>query len=103
MTDHMFFLINSLIASTQLKFTICLHISLSYTHLGIELLEEEAKKEHPEKLRYVLRDLAVKEGAFLPTYTGYLANIHSVKSYYQANIDMLESHKNSILFSHHQK
>ena len=30
----------------------------------IERLEEEAKKEHPEKLRYVLRDLAAKEGAF---------------------------------------
>ena len=41
----------------------------------IERLEEEAKKEHPEKLRYVLRDLAAKEGAFAYEYTGYLANI----------------------------
>ena len=30
----------------------------------IERLEEEAKKEHPEKLRYVLRDLAAKERGF---------------------------------------
>lgn len=62
-----------------------------------------AKKEHPKKLRYVLRDLAVKEGAFAYEYTGYLANIHSVKSYYQANIDMLESQKFYSLFSPNQK
>lgn len=36
-------------------------------------------------------------------YTGYLANIHSVKSYYQANIDMLESQKFYSLFSPNQK
>lgn len=69
----------------------------------IERLEEEAKKEHPEKLRYVLRDLAAKEGAFAYEYTGYLANIHSVESYYQANIDMLESQKFYSLFSPNQK
>ena len=63
----------------------------------IERLEEEAQKEYPEKLRYVLRDLAAKEGAFAYEYTGYLANIHSVQSYYQANIDMFESKK--VLFS----
>ena len=64
----------------------------------IERLEEEAQKEYPEKLRYVLRDLAVKEGAFAYEYTGYLANIHSVQSYYQANIDMLESKKVLLTF-----
>ncbi|KXT84106.1 Glycogen biosynthesis protein GlgD, glucose-1-phosphate adenylyltransferase family [Streptococcus oralis] len=69
----------------------------------IEQLEEEAQKEYPEKLRYVLRDLAVKEGAFAYEYTGYLANIHSVQSYYQANIDMLESKKFYSLFSPNQK
>ena len=59
----------------------------------IERLEEEAKKEHPEKLRYVLRDLWPKKG-LLPTSTqATLANIHSVESYYQANKDMLESQK----------
>ena len=69
----------------------------------IERLEEEAKKEHPEKLRYVLRDLAAKEGAFAYEYTGYLANIHSVESYYQANKDMLESQKFYSLFTPNQK
>ena len=47
----------------------------------IERLEEEAQKEHPEKLRYVLRDLAAESGAFAYEYTGYLANIHSVETY----------------------
>ena len=69
----------------------------------IERLEEEAKKEHPEKLRYVLRDLAAKEGAFAYEYTGYLANIHSVESYYQLIKIMLESQKFYSLFSPNQK
>ncbi len=34
----------------------------------IEKLEEETKKEHPQKLRYVLRDLATQEGAFAYEY-----------------------------------
>ena len=69
----------------------------------IERLEEEAQKEYPEKLRYVLRDLAAKEGAFAYEYTGYLANIHSVETYYQANIDMLDQHKFYSLFTPNQK
>ena len=59
----------------------------------IEKIEEEAKKEYPQKLRYILRELAVEYNAFAFEYTGYLANIHSVESYYQANLDMLENQK----------
>ena len=59
----------------------------------IAKLEEEAAKEEPRKLRYVLRDLAVAENAFAYEYTGYLSNIHSVKAYFDANLDMLESQK----------
>ena len=69
----------------------------------IERLEEEAKKENPEKLRYVLRDLAAESSAFAYEYTGYLANIHSVESYYQANKDMLDLHKFYSLFTPNQK
>ena len=69
----------------------------------IERLEEEAKKENPEKLRYVLRDLAAESGAFAYEYTGYLANIHSVESYYQANKDMLDLNKFYSLFTPNQK
>ena len=35
----------------------------------IEKLEEEAQKEFPQKLRYVLRDLAAQEKAFAFTNT----------------------------------
>ena len=69
----------------------------------IERLEEEAKKENPEKLRYVLRELAEESGAFAYEYTGYLANIHSVESYYQANKDMLDLNKFYSLFTPNQK
>ncbi|MBP2622618.1 glucose-1-phosphate adenylyltransferase subunit GlgD [Streptococcus oricebi] len=69
----------------------------------IEKLEVEAQKDNPEKLRYVLRDLAAQEGAFAYEYTGYLANIYSVPSYFKANLDMLESQKFYSLFSPNQK
>ena len=69
----------------------------------IEKIEEEAKKEYPQKLRYILRDLAVEYNAFAFEYTGYLANIHSVESYYRANLDMLENQKFMKLFSPNQK
>lgn len=69
----------------------------------IEKLEEEAAKEEPRKLRYVLRDLAVAENAFAYEYTGYLSNIHSVKSYYDANLDMLDSQKFYNLFAPNHK
>ncbi len=85
--------------STEEMFNMSTDIFVIDTPWLIERLEEEAKKEHPEKLRYVLRDLAAKEGAFAYEYTGYLANIHSVESYYQANKDMLESQKFYSLFS----
>ena len=89
--------------STDELFNMSTGIFVVDTPWLIERLEEEAQKEYPEKLRYVLRDLAVKEGAFAYEYTGYLANIHSVQSYYQANIDMLESKKFYSLFSPNQK
>lgn len=66
----------------------------------IEKMEIEAQKERPKKLRFLLRDLTVDEGALAFEYTGYMANIHSVKSYYDANMDMLETHKfYSLLYS----
>ena len=39
----------------------------------------------------------------LSEYTGYLSNIHSVKAYFDANLDMLESHKFYKLFAPNQK
>lgn len=69
----------------------------------IKKIEEEAKKEYPQKLRYILRELAVEYNAFAFEYTGYLANVHSVESYYRSNLDMLETQNFIKLFSPNQK
>ena len=66
----------------------------------IEQMEAEAEKEAPRKLRYLLQDLTVSAQALAFEYTGYLANILSIKSYYDANMDMLDSQKfYSLLYS----
>ncbi len=66
----------------------------------IQKMEEEAEKAEPRKLRYLLRDLIVEYSALAFEYTGYLANITSVKSYYKANMDMLDPQKfYSLLYS----
>ncbi|WP_057491452.1 glucose-1-phosphate adenylyltransferase subunit GlgD [Streptococcus orisasini] len=66
----------------------------------IEQMEKEDQKENPQNLRFLLRDLTVSERALAFEYTGYLANISSVKSYYDANMDMLDSQKfYSLLYS----
>ncbi|MBJ8325912.1 glucose-1-phosphate adenylyltransferase subunit GlgD [Streptococcus pacificus] len=66
----------------------------------IEKMEEELKTGNLRKIRYLLRDLIVTEKGLAFEYTGYLSNINSVKSYYDANMDMLESQKfYSLLYS----
>ncbi|WP_373757133.1 glucose-1-phosphate adenylyltransferase subunit GlgD [Streptococcus ferus] len=66
----------------------------------IQKMEEEAEKAEPRKLRYLLRDLIVEYNALAFEYTGYLANITSIKSYYKANMDMLDPQKfYSLLYS----
>lgn len=69
----------------------------------IEKLEAEAQKEQPKKLRYLLRDLVVADKGLAFEHTGYLANISSVKSYYKANMDMLDPQKFYSLFYSSQK
>ena len=69
----------------------------------IEKLEEEAAKEEPRKLRYVLRDFgSCLRMSFAYEHTGYLSNIHSVKSYFDANLDML-NHKEFYSLLHQTK
>ena len=66
----------------------------------IEQMGAEAEKEAPRKLRYLLQDLTVSAQALAFEYTGYLANISSIKSYYDANMDMLDPQKfYSLLYS----
>ncbi|MGT2802775.1 glucose-1-phosphate adenylyltransferase subunit GlgD [Streptococcus henryi] len=66
----------------------------------IEKMEQEVQSEKPRKLRFLLRDLTPTSNTLAFEYTGYLANISSVKAYYDANMDMLDSHKfYSLLYS----
>ena len=66
----------------------------------IEQMEKEAEVAEPRKLRFLLRDLTITYNALAFEYTGYLANISSVKSYYDANMDMLDTQKfYSLLYS----
>lgn len=66
----------------------------------IEKLEAESKLDQPRKIRHLLRELIVTENSLAFEYTGYLANICSVKSYYDANMDMLDPQKfYSLLYS----
>lgn len=69
----------------------------------IEQMEAEAQKENPRKLRFLLRELLVTGGALAFEYPGYLANISSVQSYYQANMDMLDPQKLYSLLYTNQK
>lgn len=69
----------------------------------IQKLEEEMAKESPRKIRFVLRELLIEAGALAFEHTGYLANITSVKSYYDANMDMLDPQKFYTLFYGNQK
>lgn len=69
----------------------------------IEKMEEEAKKDNPRKIRFLLRDLLIDSEALAFEHTGYLANIHSVQTYYQANMDMLDAQKFYTLFYGNQK
>ncbi|HGD4220426.1 TPA: glucose-1-phosphate adenylyltransferase subunit GlgD [Streptococcus agalactiae] len=69
----------------------------------IEKMEEEAQNNEPRKLRFLLRDLIVESNALAFEYTGYLSNISSIKSYYDANMDMLTPNKFYSLFFSNQK
>lgn len=69
----------------------------------INRLEEEMKREEPRRLLYFLRELLLTSNALAFEYTGYLSNIFSVKSYYDANMDMLNAQKfYSLLYTNHK-
>lgn len=78
---------------------------------GLEIIDADNKSEtvlsfirnEPRKLRFLLRDLIVESNALAFEYTGYLSNISSIKSYYDANMDMLTPNKFYSLFFSNQK
>ncbi|GFH39635.1 glucose-1-phosphate adenylyltransferase subunit GlgD [Pseudolactococcus insecticola] len=73
------------------------------TDFLIRMMEVEQHVEAPRKLRYLLRDKLVELGALGYEYTGYMKNIHDVKSYFEANMDMLDPKKFTSLLHATQK
>lgn len=68
----------------------------------IDLLEKAQANQLTTSLEALLWETAnTQEGSFATyEYTGYLSNIHNTKSYYDANMDMLDPKKfNSLLYS----
>lgn len=68
------------------------------TDFLIDMMEREQHQEAPRKLRFLLLNKLVELGALGYEYTGYMKNIYDVKSYFDANMDMLDPKKfNSLL------
>ncbi len=79
--------------------TICQQIFCCRYLWLIEKVRSRSTRGISSKVRYVYV-LLFRKKAFAYEYTGYLANISfTVKSYFDANIDMLDSHKFYSLFS----
>lgn len=73
------------------------------TDLLIQLMTDEAKQERPRKVRYLLLDKLVELASLGYEYAGYMKNIHDIKSYYDANMDMLDPKKFTSLLHSTQK
>ncbi|GAX47781.1 glucose-1-phosphate adenylyltransferase subunit GlgD [Pseudolactococcus reticulitermitis] len=73
------------------------------TEFLIRMMEVEQHQEAPRQLRYLLSDKLVELGALGYEYAGYMKNIHDVKSYYEANMDMLDPQKFTSLLHATQK
>lgn len=66
----------------------------------INELREAVKRDESTNIREFLTQKINAVNSSTYEYTGYLSNIHDVKSYYDANMDMLEPTKfNSLLYS----
>ncbi|MGO2400576.1 MAG: glucose-1-phosphate adenylyltransferase subunit GlgD, partial [Pseudolactococcus laudensis] len=73
------------------------------TDFLISLMEVEQYEAAPRKLRFLLLNKLVELGALGYEYAGYMKNIHDVKSYYDANMDMLDPQKFTSLLHATQK
>ncbi|MFZ2347183.1 glucose-1-phosphate adenylyltransferase subunit GlgD [Pseudolactococcus chungangensis] len=73
------------------------------TDFLISLMEVEQYEAAPRKIRFLLLNKLVELGALGYEYAGYMKNIHDVKSYYDANMDMLDPQKFTSLLHATQK
>lgn len=69
----------------------------------IKLMEAEQEQALPRKVRYLLLHKLVELDALGYEYAGYMKNIHDIKSYYDANMDMLDPKKFTSLLHTTQK
>ncbi|MHC5268002.1 glucose-1-phosphate adenylyltransferase subunit GlgD [Enterococcus sp. LJL98] len=78
---------------------LCIDTYIIKTDLLIDLLRKRQAAGIVGSIESLLRD-SIGENTIAYEYTGYLNNIYDVKSYYEANMDMLDVKKfNSLMYS----
>lgn len=85
---------------TDTLVNLCMDIYIVETNWLIEQLEIGQNQQISPNIHTFLRTKIGEQPTTAYEYTGYLSNIHDVASYYQANMDMLDSTKfNSLLYT----
>ena len=81
-------------------YNLAMGIFIANTNWLIKALDAGQNAGAPTSIEEFLVSELTKVKSSAYEYTGYMSNIYSVKSYYQANMDMLNPEKfNSLLFS----
>lgn len=81
-------------------YNLAMGIFIANTDWLIKALDAGQNAGAPTSIEEFLVSELIKVKSSAYEYTGYMSNIYSVKSYYQANMDMLNPEKfNSLLFS----
>lgn len=81
-------------------YNLAMGIFIANTDWLIKALDAGQNAGAPTSIEEFLVSELTKVKSYAYEYTGYMSNIYSVKSYYQANMDMLNPEKfNSLLFS----
>lgn len=87
----------------QASYNLSTNVYIANTDWIIEKLENIQASDEPVNIAHQLAKLASQQHAVAYEYTGYLRNIYDVKSYYDANIDMLDAKKRDQLLYSSQK
>ncbi|WYJ76945.1 glucose-1-phosphate adenylyltransferase, GlgD subunit [Enterococcus sp. DIV2402] len=91
----------SLVKDTEIQdvVNLCADIFIIKTEKLIEILLEKQSKNILGNVESFLRE-RISKSTYAYEYTGYLNNIYDIQSYYQANMDMLDTQKfTSLLYS----
>lgn len=85
------------------SYNLSANVYIADTDWIIEKLEKIQASGEPVNIAHQLAKLAAQEKSVAYEYTGYLRNVYDVKSYYDANMDMLEAKKRDSLLYGSQK